>query len=365
MTVTVDLRSDTVTRPTEAMREAMLSAPVGDDVFEDDPTIAELESRAAARLGKEAALFVASGTMGNQCAVMTHTGRGDEVLCGRPCHIQEHEVGAAAALSGVTLVTLDAPTGILSSEAIQAAIREPDVHHPDTGLLCLECAHGSGAVQPLASLRRAAEVARERAPALPVHLDGARIFNAAHALGVDAREIAAVADSVMFCLSKGLGAPVGSLLCGSRDFVGRARRARKMLGGGMRQVGLLGAAGLHALEHHVERLSEDHQRAARLAAALREIEGVRVLEEQRDINMVWMTLKRPVDSEAVVAELARRGVRILGAMSGRWRLVTHLDVDDDKLAHATKHLREVLSAALARSPAPASDIDPGSQRGTP
>jgi threonine aldolase len=364
LTVTVDLRSDTVTRPTEAMREAMLRAPVGDDVFEDDPTIAELESRAAARLGKEAALFVASGTMGNQCAVMTHTGRGDEVLCGRPCHIQEHEVGAAAALSGVTLVTLDAPLGCLAPEAIRAAIREPDVHHPDTGLLCLECAHSSGAVQPLESLRRAAEVARARDPALPVHLDGARIFNAAHALGVDAREIAAVADSVMFCLSKGLGAPVGSVLCGSRAFVGRARRARKMLGGGMRQVGLLGAAGLHALERHVERLAEDHRRAARLAAALREVEGVRILEGQRDINMVWMTLERRVDSEAVVAELARRGVRILGDMGGRWRLVTHLDVDEDGLTHAAQHLREVLSAALGRAPAPAPDPEPDPDPGS-
>lgn len=339
----VDLRSDTVTRPTPAMREAMATAPVGDDVFGDDPTVNALEAEAAQRLGKEAALLVASGTQGNQSAVMTHTRRGNEVICGRPCHIQEHEVGAAAVLSGVSLVPIDAPTGILAPAAIEAAIRVEDIHHPETGLLCLECAHSSGAVQPLGALQDAAAVARDRG--IPVHLDGARIFNAAEHLGVAPSEIAAVADSVMFCLSKGLGAPVGSLLCGSRTFVARARKARKMLGGGMRQAGILAAAGLHALAHHVDRLAEDHARAQRLAEALGGLEGLEVDRACLDINMVWFTAPRVADPGAVVAALAEQGVLALEPAGGRWRLVVHLDVDDEALDHAIGALRRVLGPA--------------------
>lgn len=344
----VDLRSDTVTRPTPPMREAMLRAEVGDDVFGDDPTIRELQEEAAALLGKEASIFVPSGTMGNQLAVMTHTSRGDEVLVGRPCHIQEHEAGAAAMLAGVTLVPLDAPTGCLDPQAVAEAIRTPDVHHPDTGLLCLEHAHSSGAACALDTLAGPAAVAREHG--IPVHLDGARIFNAAHALGCTPRDIADLADSVMFCLSKGLGAPVGSLLCGGRSFVERALRGRKRLGGGMRQVGMLGAAGLYALGHHVERLVDDHRRAARLAEALGALPGIRVARDQRDINMVWFTLAGGGDGEWVVAELARRGVLVLGPMQGRWRLVTHLDVDDECIERAIAALTEVLGALAVKIP---------------
>lgn len=339
----VDLRSDTVTRPTPAMREVMANAPVGDDVFGDDPTVNALEVEAARLLGKEAALLVTSGTQGNQSAVMTHTHRGDEVICGRPCHIQEHEVGAAAVLSGVSLVPIDAPTGRLAPAEIERAIRAEDIHHPETGLLCLECAHSSGAVQPLGVLRDAAAVARTRG--IPVHLDGARIFNAAKALGVAPDRIAAVADSVMFCLSKGLGAPVGSLLCGSQAFVARARKARKMLGGGMRQAGILAAAGLYALDHHVDRLAEDHARARRLAEALRRLEGVEVDGACLDINMVWFTAPRVVDPEVVVKSLAARDVLVLEPAGGRWRLVVHLDVDDSALEHAIGALAEVLGPA--------------------
>ncbi len=339
MRLPVDLRSDTVTQPTSAMRTAMMEAELGDDVFEDDPTIVRLERRGAELVGQEAGLFMASGTMGNQVAIMTHTRRGNEVLVGRPCHIQEHEVGAAAILSGVTLVPLDAPTGLLRPQDVDRAIRTEDVHHPETGLLCLECAHSSGAVQPLDSLRAARDVARERG--VPVHLDGARIFNAAHALGVTAAEVAQGADSVMFCLSKGLGAPIGSLICGSRSFIARARRSRKILGGGMRQVGMLGAAGLHALEHHVARLGQDHARADRLATALAEVDSITIRTDRRHINMVWFHHAFDGDPIRLVQAMEDRQVKIFRPLGGEWRLVTHLDIDDEELDFAIVQLREV------------------------
>lgn len=339
MRLPVDLRSDTVTRPTPAMRTAMMEAEVGDDVLEDDPTIIRLEQRGAELVGQEAGLFMASGTMGNQVAIMTHTRRGNEVLVGRPCHIQEHEVGAAAVLSGVTLAPIDAPTGLVQPDEVARAIRSSDVHHPETGLLCLECAHSSGAVQPIDSLRAAMDVAREHD--VPVHLDGARIFNAAHVLGITAAEVAQGADSVMYCLSKGLGAPIGSLLCGSRDFIARARRNRKSLGGGMRQVGFLGAAGLHALEHHVARLGEDHARADRLAAGLVQVPSISICEERRHINMVWFRHAGDGDPLRLVRAMVERQVKIFRPLGGEWRLVTHLDIDDEALDYAVDQLRDV------------------------
>jgi len=325
------------------MMTAMMEAELGDDVFEDDPTILRLERLGAERVGQEAGLFMASGTMGNQAAIMTHTRRGHEVLVGRPCHIQEHEVGAAAVLSGVSLVPLDAPTGMLSADEVERAIRTPDIHHPETGLLCLECAHSSGAVQPLESLRAVIDVARGHQ--VPVHLDGARIFNAAHALGVTAAEVGRGVDSVMYCLSKGLGAPIGSLLCGSREFIARARRSRKSLGGGMRQVGLLGAAGLHALEHHVERLVEDHARADRLAAGLAEVASITICENRRHINMVWFKHEYQGDPLRLVDAMLERQVKIFRPLGGEWRLVTHLDVDDEGLEYAIEQLRDVFGNA--------------------
>ncbi|MFH2009128.1 MAG: low-specificity L-threonine aldolase [bacterium] len=346
MRLPVDLRSDTVTRPTPAMMAAILGAEVGDDVFGDDPTIVKLEARGAELVGMEAGLFMASGTMGNQVAIMTHTSLGNEVIVGRPCHIQEHEAGAAAVLSGVTLVPLDAPTGALDPAVVAAAVRTPDVHHPVTRLLCLECAHSSGAVQPLDSLRSVMAVARERE--VRVHLDGARIFNAAHALGRSAAEVARGADSVMYCLSKGLGAPVGSLLCGSRDFIARARNNRKIVGGGMRQVGLLGAAGLHALEHHVERLVEDHERAARLARILAGVAGIEICEDRRAINMVWFRHEHHGDPLELVRAMAERQVKIYPPLGGEWRLVTHLDIDDEELAYAGERLVEVFGLGEGR-----------------
>jgi threonine aldolase len=321
----------------------MMEAELGDDVFEDDPTILRLEQRGAELVGQQAGLFMASGTMGNQVALMTHTRRGNEVLVGRPCHIQEHEVGAAAVLSGVTLAPIDAPTGLVQPDDVARAIRTEDVHHPETGLLCLECAHSSGAVQPLDSLRTAMDVAREHG--VPVHLDGARIFNAAHVLVVTAAEVAQGADSVMFCLSKGLGAPIGSLLCGSRAFIARARRSRKSLGGGMRQVGLLGAAGLHALEHHVARLVEDHARAERLAAALAEVPSISIYEDRRHINMVWFRHDWDGDPLRLVHAMLERQVNIFRPLGGEWRLVTHLDIDDEALDYAIVRLRDVFGNA--------------------
>jgi threonine aldolase len=342
MTDLVDLRSDTVTRPTAAMREAMAAAEVGDDVLGDDPTGCRLETLAASLVGKAAALFVPSGTMGNQLAILAQTRRGQEVICGRSSHVLEHEVGAAAVISAVTLVPVPDRGGRIAPEDVTAAIRTPDLHHPETGLLCLESAHSGGAVAPLPALEAAATVAR--AAGLAVHLDGARLFNAAAALGVPAARIAAVADTVMFCVSKGLGAPVGSLLCGPADLVARARKGRKLLGGGMRQVGILAAAGLHALAHHVDRLAEDHRRAGRLAEGLARLPGVVIDVDCRDINMIWFTLDHPAPPDSLVEGLARRGVQVLPPMHGRWRLVTHLDVDDAGLDRALAAFREVLAA---------------------
>jgi threonine aldolase len=291
-------------------------------------------------LGKEAGLFCASGTMANQVAIMTHTRPGNEVIVGKPSHIVDHEVGASAILSSVTLVTIDAPTGFLTPERIEAEIRGPDIHHPETGLICLESAHSSGAVQSLESMQAVRKIADRHG--LPLYLDGARIFNAAHALGVDAKVVAECADSVMFCLSKGLAAPIGSVLCGPHDFIERARKNRKILGGGMRQVGLLGAAGLYALEHNVERLAEDHARARRLAEALRAIPRVSVQEERLDIDMVWFRLDTDRPDDEIVQALREREVVVYPSMAGEWRLVAHKDIDDEDLDFAIGHLSAVL-----------------------
>ena len=285
---TVDLRSDTVTRPTSAMRAAMAAADVGDDVFGDDPSVNALQERIAALLGKEAALFVSSGTQGNLVAVMTHCGRGDEYIVGQSAHTYRYEAGGAAVLGSVQPQPLEHQAdGSLALEDIDAAIKPDDSHFARSRLLCLENTIG-GKVLPLDYLARATALARERG--LATHLDGARLFNAAVALGGDpyanARSIAAHFDSVSVCFSKGLGAPVGSALVGSRAFIQQAHRWRKMLGGGMRQAGVLAAAALHALDHHVERMAVDHALAQRLAEGLQQIRGVTV--EPVQTNMVFV-----------------------------------------------------------------------------
>lgn len=336
----IDLRSDTVTLPGEEMRAAMANAEVGDDVYGDDPTVNRLEEIAARRLGKEAAIFVPSGTFGNQLSILTHTLRGDEVIIPASNHIIVHEAGASAVIAGVQMRTLDCDDGMPSVDRILKAIRGEDLHYPRTGLICLENAHSSGRVLPMEYMKEVYSIARERA--IPVHLDGARIFNAAVSLGIDAREIASKADSVMFCLSKGLGAPIGSMLVGTKDFIARARKGRKIMGGAMRQAGIIAAAGIIAIEKMIDRLGEDHENARYLAKKLGEIEGVEIMRDRLDINMVFFKLDsgRP---KAIVEELHRQGIKINPPEGDEWRLVTNLDVSrsdlDTFIARFTKAVK--------------------------
>jgi threonine aldolase len=321
-----DLRSDTVTRPSPAMRQAMAEAAVGDDVYGEDPTVRELEQVAAHLLGKEAALYLPTATMSNQVAVLTHTERGDEMFCDRDAHIYYYEVGSPAMLAGVTFHTLEHAEGVIDPDILRAAIRPANVHHPRPRLLSLENTHNraGGAALTRAQLQPLTDVAHQQG--LRVHLDGARLFNAAVALGVPPAELAAVADSVTICLSKGLGAPLGALLVGEAPFIDAARRYRKALGGGMRQAGIVAAGGLYGLRHNIDRLAEDHRRAARLAEGLRGLPGLTVVRPTVPTNMVVVDLDRP--AEAVMADGARAGI-LFGAMGPkRLRLVTHLDVDD-------------------------------------
>jgi threonine aldolase len=329
---TIDLRSDTVTRPTPAMREAMLRAAVGDDVFGDDPTVNALQERIAHELGFEAALFVASGTQGNLCALLSHCQRGEEAIVGAEAHTYLYEAGGGAVFGSIQPQPVPhQPDGSLALADIEAAIKPDDPHFARTRLLCLENTF-HGKVLPMSFTEAATALARRRD--LATHLDGARLFNAAAASGVPAREIARRFDSVSVCFSKGLGAPVGSALCGSREFIARAHRWRKMAGGGMRQAGLLAAAALHALDHHVQRLAEDHENAARLADGLAGLPGVMV--EPPQTNMVFVTSPRA----DAVERLRERGVLCTG--NGRLRLVTHLDVSRADIDHAIPILRETL-----------------------
>lgn len=345
----IDLRSDTVTWPTPAMREAMAAAPVGDDVYGDDPTMNELEARAAERVGKEAALFVPSGTFGNQLALFTWCPRGSEVILGEQCHIVEHEAGAPAFIAGVQLRELDAPDGLLDPGEIAARIRSDDIHHPVTSLVCMENAHSCGRVVPLSAMDSVYGLAQSCG--LHVHLDGARLFNAATALGVPASEIAARCDSVMFCLSKGLCAPVGSMLAGPRDFIAAARRKRKIMGGGLRQAGVLAAAGLIALDEMTKRLGDDHENARELARLLAAIPGVSLDPASVQINMVYFRLEASGDpgafAERLVAAMRERGILINPPDRGEYRFVTHYWIDRARVEATAKAFAEALAAARA------------------
>jgi threonine aldolase len=339
----IDLRSDTVTGPTDAMRKAMANAEVGDDVYGDDPTVNRLEGLGAELAGKEAAVFVPSGTFGNQLALFVWCPRGTEVILGEECHIIQHEAGAAAVIAGVQTRTVSAPDGVLRPGAIRQRVRKGDLHAPATSLICLENAHSLGRAVPLADMDGARAVAD--AWGLPVHLDGARLFNAAAALKVEARDIAARADSVMFCLSKGLCAPAGSLLAGTRDFVDAARLKRKIMGGGMRQAGVLAAAGLVALQEQTARLAGDHERAQRLAKELAAMPGIVLRPEEVDINMVFFSFA-PAREEGrageIVDRFARRGIRISPPdRSGLFRFVTHYWIGDRELALVLEAAREI------------------------
>jgi threonine aldolase len=331
----IDLRSDTVTQPTPAMRDAMAHAVVGDDVFRDDPTVNALQERIAELLGFEAALFMPSGTQSNLVALMSHCQRGDEYLVGQMAHTYRWEGGGAAVLGSIQPQPLtNQPDGTLALADIEAGIKPDDAHFAVTRLLCLENTWG-GKVLPMPYVEAATALMRERG--LVSHLDGARLFNAAVASGVPARLIASHFDSVSVCFSKGLGAPVGSALCGSRELVARAHRWRKMVGGGMRQAGVIAAAALHALEHHVERLAEDHANAALLAQGLAGLPGVKV--EAPQTNIVFVDLA-PERAAGVVQRLRAQGLLCTGLY--RLRFVTHLDVSRADIEHAVTILRRAL-----------------------
>jgi threonine aldolase len=332
----IDLRSDTVTQPTPAMWDAMRTAPLGDDVFGDDPTVNALQVRIAADLGFEAALFMPTGTQSNLCALMSHCQRGDEYIVGQMAHTYRWEGGGAAVMGSIQPQPLpNQGDGTLLLADIEAAIKPDDAHFARTRLLALENTWG-GQVLPLPYVEAATALAKRRG--LARHLDGARLFNAAVASGVPAREITKHFDSVSVCFSKGLGTPAGSALCGSRDFIARAHRWRKMAGGGMRQAGVLAAAAMHALDHHVERLAQDHANARRLAEGLQGLPGVSVTAPQSNIVFIDLAAEKPND---IVARLRQRGVFATGLY--KLRLVTHLDVNNDDIERALPILRDVLA----------------------
>ena len=337
----VDLRSDTITQPTAAMRRAMAEAEVGDDVFGEDPTVARLERLAAERLGKEAGLFVTSGTQGNQVSLMAHTQR--EIILDENCHIFNYEVASLAVLSAVQPRALRGRNGILDPDEVRAAIRPPNIHYPKDTLICVENTvnRGGGAAYPLETLQAIRRVATEHG--LAVHMDGARLFNAVVATGAPVAEISAQADSVTFCLSKALAAPVGSVVTGTRAFIDRARRARKMLGGGMRQAGILAAAGIVALETMVDRLAEDHANAKRLAQGLAGLPGLVIDVASVQTNIVIFAVKRSdVDAPGLVLKLSERGIQCFNIDAERIRMVTHKDVDRAGIERALDCLRRIL-----------------------
>jgi threonine aldolase len=338
----IDLRSDTVARPTHAMRRAMFEAALGDDVFGEDPTVNRLEEYVAALLGKEAALYAPSGTMCNQVGVFVNTTRGDEVLLHEGAHVFNYEAGAPALLSGVQLRPLPGEGGVVSPETVRAAVRPENVHFPRPKLLCLENTHNTagGKVFPLEDFAAVAAEARELG--LKVHLDGARLFNAQAATGIPAREWCEHADTVSVCSSKGLGAPVGSLLAGDGETIREARRARKAFGGGMRQAGVIAAGSLYAFEHHTERLAEDHERAEKLADGLREA-GYQV--DPPETNIVLVEVEKP---EAFLQALAREGVLATPGKAGFVRLCTHLDVGDEEIEAAIEVAAGITADALQR-----------------
>lgn len=343
MTKRIDLRSDTVTTPTPAMREAMFNAVVGDDVYGEDPTVNKLEAEAARLLGKEAALFVPTGSQGNQIAVLTHVGRGEEVITEAEAHIFYYEAAGLAALGGAQGRPLAGVKGCPEPDAVAAAFRTVDVHFPRTALVCLENTHnrGGGVVLPQAKVEAICEIAHSKGA--KAHLDGARLFNAAIASGTSAAELARPFDSVMFCLSKALAAPVGSMLVGSREFIYRARFNRKLLGGGMRQVGVLAAAGLVALEQMIDRLADDHANARALAAGINKLQGVSAREPET--NMVLMEVAHPqFTAPALAGALTRAGVLCNTVAPTRIRLMTHKDVATEDVPFVLATIEQVLAA---------------------
>ncbi len=338
----IDLRSDTVTMPTEEMRKSMANAEVGDDVYGDDPTVKKLEKLAADIVGKEDALFVPSGTFGNQLALLTHTRRGDEVILEGNSHIVMHEVGAAAVIAGVHIRTIEGKNGTMNPEDVEKAIRDEDIHLPDTGLICIENAHSCGAVVNLDNMKKIKDIAN--VSNIPVHLDGARVFNAARALTVDVKEVTKNCDSLMFCLSKGLCAPIGSILSGSKDFIKRARKNRKLMGGGLRQVGIIAAAGIIALEDMINRLDEDHENCKYLAEELAKFEGVEVKFDRNDISMVFFEMSDEIiEEKEFISKMINRNIKINGKEDGEYRFVTNNDVTREDVEYVLCQMKEILA----------------------
>lgn len=340
MKLPVDLRSDTVTQPTPAMRDAMFSAQVGDDVFQEDPTVNELQQFAADYFGKEAALFCASGTQTNQIAINVHVQPGGEVICHEDSHIYKYEGGGIAKNSGASVRLLGGNRGRLEASEIEQWIMPDDVHFPITQLISLEdtANRGGGAVYDFSEIERISALAKKMN--LPLHLDGARLFNALAVNNIDPKRYGAAFDSISICLSKGLGAPVGSLLLGKTDFIHRARRVRKVYGGGMRQAGFLAAAGLHALKHHTDRLKTDHQNAVLLEQGLLHCEWVKTVIPV-ETNIVVIVLKQPEQRERFIQQLAEQQIRTVAFGPGMIRMVTHLDIDSDQIDYVLTTIKKL------------------------
>lgn len=346
----IDLRSDTVTKPTPEMRAAMAEAIVGDDQYGEDPTVDRLEARSAELMGKEAAVYVPSGTMGNLSALMAHCGRGDEAILGDESHIFWFESGGPSTLGGIPLFTLRTDRlGLFDLNQLEGAIRIDRPGYPRTGVICVENTHNrcSGVVVPIEFLQTVRELAHSRG--VSVHMDGARIFNAAASLGVSASTIAAEADSVQFCLSKGLGAPVGSIVAGSADFITNVRRQRKVLGGAMRQAGVIAAAGLVALESMIERLPDDHRRAQVLAAGLSGIAGVTVDRETVQTNIVVFKVQAGLDQSEIAAHCKEHGLIVSNYGARGLRMVTHFEIGDEEIATAVEIVCTVVDEMTRRS----------------
>jgi len=340
----IDLRSDTVTLPTQEMRDAMCNAELGDDVFREDPTINRLQDVSAELMGKEAALLVSSGTMGNLVCVLTHCERGEEVIIGDKSHMFLNECGSMSAVGGVHPHTvMNQPDGTIRLEDIEAAIRGDNDHWPRTRLICLENTHNRCYGAPLQPeyVASVCKMAHERG--LPVHLDGARIFNAMVALGVDIKDLVHDVDSLSFCLSKGLSAPVGSVICGTHEFIAEARRNRKLLGGGMRQAGIMAAPGIVALGKMVKRLADDHKNARRLAEGIAIIPGLLIDPDKVYTNIVYFEIENGrITADELVARLADKGILTLSTGRRRFRMVTHYGISSDDIAHTLKALKAIM-----------------------
>jgi threonine aldolase len=339
----IDLRSDSVTQPTQEMRDAMYTAPVGDDSYGDDPTVKNLEKLCSAKVGKEAGLFVASGTMGNQLALMTHAVRGDEIIISSGSHIVMYEVGARAVLSGVKLNIVECKDDVLTPRIIENALKtEKDDELPKTGLICIENAMSNGKVMTIRQMKACYDTAKKHS--LPVHLDGARLFNAAVAMKVDVKDIAQYSDSVMVCLSKGLCAPVGSVLCGSREFIDKARKNRRLLGGAMSQAGFVAACGIIGINKMVDRLSDDHENAKYMADRLSKMKNVKVLKDNVDINLVFFSVNKSKEFIRLLpARMLEKGIKMIGEEFGLFRFITNNDVSRSDAKYVCDTLEEILS----------------------